>query len=113
MRNDSNIKSVNVIFRVLLIASGVFAFAVYIPYAIISNTTGFNQHNMDYYRDLVLVSLGVTFYSLIICLVFLLWFLISNNTCKSLYYYLFLASLFIFLTILYTDPGGIINWILD
>ena len=113
MRNDYSVRFVNVTFKVFLLLSGLFLFSIYIPYAIIQNTTSFNQYNMDYYRSIVLFSMVVTFYSLIICLVFLLSFVLTKYKFRPVYFYLFLVNFFIFLTITYLDPGGVINWILD
>src|SRR4051812_13111578 len=113
MRNDYSIRFVKVTFKVFLVLSGLLAFAIYIPYAIIHNTTGFNQYNMDYYRSIVVFSMVGTFYSLIICLIFLLSFFLTKYKFRRVYFYLFLGNLLIFLTITYLDPGGVINWILD
>ena len=113
MGNDYSIRFVNTTFKIFLLLSGLFVFAVYIPYAIIHNTTGLNQYNMDYYRSIVLFSMVLTFYSLIVCLVFLLSFFVTKFKFRPVYFYLFIGTLIIFLTVTCLDPGGVINWILD
>ena len=113
MRDSYNTTFVNITFKTFLVLSGAFAFTIYIPYAIVHKTMGFNQYNMDYYRSIVVFSLVVAFYSLVICFVLLISCFLTKYKFKPVYFYLCLLNLLIFLTITYFDPGGVINWILD
>src|SRR5688572_29498274 len=113
MKSDYSMRFVNVTFKVFLVLSGLLVFTIYVPYALIHHTMSFNDHNLNYYRSIVLFSLVLAFYSLVICLILLLSAFFTKSKFRPVYFYLFLVNILIFLTITYVDPGGVVYWVLD